>query len=312
MEIKTKSLKYTIGGDVVELNKKILRFGLIIIVISLIFTVIFASVYKLKNPIFLKMFVEKDVYVNEDSAYLNGLELKYITNISDNRKVVGINFKEQPNIEIIVSHNPMGYENFSFFDNNNSNKQTGDICGRYVVNTIYININKLDKKLNKIELNNAKVIFDDGSTLDTNIGRIILYRDTNNHEDIVEHISSSGSSDGTSSSDQRFKKDIKLLNVESTLLDDLKDYFDLSIGNIDYKNIYGTKYEKDKILSIHSKCKTSKSILEEYSFYDINPKLYYEDNKGNRSYIRIYNINHTPYNFDLKGIFRYLKSRGVI
>ncbi|NSJ92676.1 hypothetical protein G7A79_26765, partial [Coprococcus sp. MSK.21.13] len=195
---------------------------------------------------------------------------------------------------------------------NNSNKQTGDICGRYVVNTIYININKLDKKLNKIELNNAKVIFDDGSTLDTNIGRIILYRDTNNHEDIVEHISSSGSSDGTSSSDQRFKKDIKLLNVESTLLDDLKDYFDLSIGNIDYKNIYGTKYEKDKILSIHSKCKTSKSILEEYSFYDINPKLYYEDNKGNRSYIRIYNINHTPYNFDLKGIFRYLKSRGVI
>ena len=58
----------------------------------------------------------------------------------------------------------------------------------------------------KLKLNNAKVIFDDGSTLDTNIGRIILYRGTNNHEYIVEHISSGGCSDGTSSSDQRLKK----------------------------------------------------------------------------------------------------------
>ncbi|CDI48198.1 hypothetical protein BN906_00138 [Clostridium tetani 12124569] len=271
-----------------------------------------ASVYKLKNPVFLKMFVEKYVYVNEDSSFVDGLELKYITNISDNRKVIDINFKEQPNIEIIVSHNPMGYENFSFFDNNNSNKQIGDIYGRYIVNTIYLNINNLDKKFNEIELNNAKVSFDDGSTLDSNLGRIILYKDKNNHEDIVEHISSSGSSDGTSSSDKKLKKDIKLLNVESPLLDDLKDYFDISIGEINYKDISGVKYEKDKVLSTHSKFKTPKSIFEEYSFYDINPKLYYEDIKGNKSYIRIYNINHTPYNFDLKGMFKYLKSRSVI
>ncbi|KHO40384.1 hypothetical protein [Clostridium tetani] len=295
-----------------DLNKKILKFGLLLIIISLIFTIILASVYKLKNPVFLKMFVEKYVYVNEDSSFVDGLELKYITNISDNRKVIDINFKEQPNIEIIVSHNPMGYENFSFFDNNNSNKQIGDIYGRYIVNTIYLNINNLDKKFNEIELNNAKVSFDDGSTLDSNLGRIILYKDKNNHEDIVEHISSSGSSDGTSSSDKKLKKDIKLLNVESPLLDDLKDYFDISIGEINYKDISGVKYEKDKVLSTHSKFKTPKSIFEEYSFYDINPKLYYEDIKGNKSYIRIYNINHTPYNFDLKGMFKYLKSRSVI
>lgn len=42
--------------------------------------------------------------------------------------------------------------------------------------------------------------------------------------------------------DEKLKKDIKLLNVESPLLDDLKDCFDLSIGNINYKNIYGIKY----------------------------------------------------------------------
>lgn len=296
---------------IVELNKKILKLGLLLILLSLIFTIGFASVYRLKNPVFLKMFVEKYVYVNENSASLDGLELKYITNILDSRKVVGINFKEQPNIEIIVSPNPMGHENLSPFYNNSPNKQIGYIYGRYIVNTIYLNINNIDKKFNEIELNNAKISFDDGSTLDANLGRIILYRDKNNHEDI-EHISSSASSDGTSSSNKKLKKDIKLLNVESPLLEDLKDYFDLSIENIDYKDVSGVKYEKDTVLSIHSKFKTPKAIFEEYSFYDINPKLYYEDIKGNKSYIRIYNINHTPYNFDLKGMFNYLKSRSVI
>ncbi len=42
-----------------ELNKKILHIGLLLIGISLIFTIVFASVYKLENPIVIKMFIEK-------------------------------------------------------------------------------------------------------------------------------------------------------------------------------------------------------------------------------------------------------------
>ncbi|EJE7235867.1 hypothetical protein M5L40_004064 [Clostridium botulinum] len=297
-----------------EINKKILHIGLFLIGISLIFTIVFASVYKLENPVVIKMFIEKNIYtneVNENSALADGFELKYITNISDNRKIVNIKFKEKPDIEVTVSDDSLGYGDMPFF--NDINKQSENKYGIYVVNTIYISMNlkNIDKKFNEIELNNVKVTFNDGSTLNANLGRIILHKDESNFKDI-DHIGSSGSSDCEFSSEKRLKKNIKLLKVDTPLLDCIKDCFNISIDNIDYKNISGTKYEKDKVLSIYSKFKTPKSISEKYSYYDINPKLYYEDNKENRSYTSIDHISHTPDSFDFIGIFKYLKLRGVI
>ncbi|NFE82355.1 hypothetical protein, partial [Clostridium sporogenes] len=122
-----------------EINKKILHIGLFLIVISLIFTIVFASVYKLENPIVIKMFIEKNIYpneVNENSALADGFELKYITNISDNRKIVNIKFKEKPDIEVTVSADSLGYGDMPFF--NDINKQSKNKYGIHVVNTIYI------------------------------------------------------------------------------------------------------------------------------------------------------------------------------
>ena len=297
-----------------EINKKILHIGLFLIGISLIFTIVFASVYKLENPVVIKMFIEKNIYpneVNENSALADGFELKYITNISDNRKIVNIKFKEKPDIEVTVSDDSLGYGDMPFFYD--INKQSENKYGIYVVNTIYISMNlkNIDKKFNEIELNNVKVTFNDGSTLNANLGRIILHKDESNFKDI-DHIGSSGSSDCEFSSEKRLKKNIKLLKVDTPLLDCIKDCFNISIDSIDYKNISGTEHGKDKVLSIYSKFKTPKSISEKYSYYDINPKLYYEDNKGNRSYTSIDHISHTPDSFDFIGIFKYLKLRGVI
>ncbi|WP_434302803.1 hypothetical protein [Clostridium botulinum] len=295
-----------------ELNKKILYIGLFLIGISLVFTITFASVYKLENPVFLKMFVEKSTYPDEDFALLERFELKYITNISDNRKIVNMEFKENPEVEVIVSDDSFDHENMPFLNDISSN-QRANKYGIYVVNTIYFNMNlkNINKKLNKIELNNVKITFNDGNTLESNLGRIILHDDERNFKDI-DDIGSSGSFDGEFSSEKRLKKNIKLLKVDNPLLDCIKDCFNLSIDNTDYKNISGTKYEKDRVLSICSKFKTSKSIFEKYSYYDINPKLYYEDDKGNRSYTSIDHVSYTPDNFDFIGMFKYLRLRGVI
>ena len=295
----------------VELNKKILHIGFLLIGISLVFTITFVSVYKLENPVFLKMFIQKSIYPDEDFALLESFELKYITSISDNRKIVNMEFKEKPDIEVTVSNDSLGYGDMPFF--NDINKQSENKYGIYVVNTIYFNMNlkNIDKKLNEIELNNVKITFNDGSRLNANLGRIILHKDKRNFKDI-DHIGSSGSSDGEFSSERRLKKNIKLLKVDTPLLNCIKDCFNISIDNIDYKNISGTKYEKDKVLSIYFRFKAPKSIFEKYSYYDIDPKLYYEDNKGNRSYTSIDNISHMPDSFDFIGIFKYLKLRGVI
>lgn len=295
-----------------ELNKKILKIGLLLIILSLIFTMGFALAYRLENPVFLKMYVEQYISSN-DMNIVDGFELKYITNVSDNRKVIDIDFEEEPNIKVDVSYWPIGGGGFSFFNDNNYDEQRGDRYGRYAVHTIYLdmNLHDIDKEFYEIELNNVKVSFDDGSILDTDLGRVIIYKDKNEYKDI-EHLSSSGSSDGTSASHQRTKRDIKLLNINSPLLKELKEYFDISIGDIDYRHISGIEYEKDKSLNIYTKFEPPNDIVGKYTFYNIKPKLYYEDEEGNTSYIRIHNINYKSHNFDLKGIFKYLKARGEI
>jgi len=295
-----------------ELNRKILKFGLVLIALSLIFTVGFGLIYSLENPVFLKMYFEQYISSNEDSNVVDSFQLKYITNISDSRKVRYIHFEEEPNIEVSVSHWPIS-GGFSFFNNNNYNNQRGDIYGRYVLRTIYLklDLNNIDRGLYEIELNNAKIGFDDGSTVDINLGRIIIYKDESKMGDVYS-TGGSSSSDGTSSSYLRTEKDIRLLDVKSPLLDDLKDYFDLTIGNVDYREISGIEYKQGKSLDTYAKFKSPKGIVEKYTYYDIKPKLYYEDKEGKISYVRIYNINYTPYNFDLKGIFNYLRARGEI
>ncbi len=84
-----------------------------------------------------------------------------------------------------------------------------------------MNLKNIDKKFNEIELNNVKVTFNDGSTLNVNLGRIILHKDERNFKDI-DDIGSSGSSDGEFSSEKRFKKNIKLLKVDTPLLNCIK------------------------------------------------------------------------------------------
>lgn len=295
-----------------ELNRKMLRFGLILIVLSLIFTVGFSLVYRLKKPVFLKIYVERYPFGNQNSSIVENFQLKYITNMSDNRKVVAINFEEEPNIEVGVSHWSNGGGVFSLF-NNNYNNQSKDIYGRYALCTIYLemNLNNIGREFNEVELNNAKVKFDDGSTLDTDLGRIIIYK-VERKNDYIDSTSSSSSSDGTSSFSGRIKKDIKLLYVKSPLLEDLKDYFELFIDHIDYREVSGIKYEKDKYLVVNAKFKTPKDIVSQYTFYDIKPKLYFEDKKGNILYRRIYNIDYNPYDFNVRGIFKYLRARGEI
>lgn len=298
-----------------ELNRRIIKWGLILIGISLILTMVLAMVYKLENPVFLKMYIQESIYSNENSESVNNFELKYITNISDKRKVVGIDFKEEPNIQAIVSDNHLGGVSFSSFYNNNPNEQRGEIYGRYLVNTVYLDVNlsNINKNLNQFEINNMKIRFDDGSTLDTNIGRIIFQREESRQENSdYSFYSSSSSSDGTSFDEYTLNKDIKLLSMDSILLNELEKYFQISVGEINYKEILGTEYEKDTMLRINSKWKFPKSIVTKYSCYNINPKLYYEDDKGKKGYIIIHNISQRPYDFDLKGIFKYLKSRGEI
>lgn len=298
-----------------ELNNKILKIGLTLIFIILIFIISFVLVYRLDNPVFLKMYVEEYIVMENSKNIMENFELKYITNLSDNRKVVDIYFPEAPNIKAYVSNNFFGSSGFSFFNKSNQN-QTFERYGIYLLKTIYITGTYEDEEFDEIEINNAKVVFDDGSTLDVDLGRIILHGNYNilDHidSDYIGTVSASSSSSGKSNFTGAVEKYIKLKSIESPLFNDLGKYIDISINGNDYGKIKGLEFEDGETLTISSTFSSPNDILNKYTFYDIKPRLYYEDREGNTHYIIIYNINYTPYGFNTIEIFKYLKMRGEI
>lgn len=292
-----------------ELNNKILKYGLILIALTLILTVGFTLVNRLEKPVFLKVYAEEYVYENQETYSLQYFELKYITNIGDNRRVIDVYFEETPNVSADVSYSPFSYRSFLSF-NNRANYEIGDRYWIYSLNTIYLNIFIDSEEFDEIEIKKAVFTFNDGSNLEVDLGRIILYKDLKQED--LEHVSSRGSSDGTSSSTYTVKRDIKLMEVDSPIFEVIKDKIQITVGDYDYSQIEGVLFESGGRLNISSKFKVPDNIVEKYTYYRVHPNLYYENNKGDTSYVPIYNIHHFPHNFDGRGIFNYLKSRGEI
>ncbi len=309
-----------------ELNNKIFKYGLMLIILSLIFTIGFSLVYKLKTPVFLKMYVERSMTDYPNLNLVENFELKYITDVSDKRRIIDIQFKEEPNMEVFVSDRPAG-GGFSPFNNHNFNNQQDGIYGRYIIKPIYLRmeLNDINKEFFEVTLNNAKITFDDGSTQNIDLGEIILYKDERREDtdskptfDFVSGSSSSSFINGdnlssrTSTTGLEVNEDINLTEVKSPILDNVKDYIEISIDDIDYSQISGVEYEKGKVLNAYSKFEPPEDIVNKYIVYDMKPKLYYENKDGKISYTRIDNIDYIPYNFDLLGIFNYLRARGEI
>lgn len=292
-----------------ELNKKILNICLSLIIITVIATLTLIHIYKIKNPVFLKMFIEKPIDLYENCGSIESLQFKYITNIWDNKKISSIKFKNHPDIQVFISDN-----NLDFTLENNYNREEHGI---YTINTIYVNLGlkNLEKTFKEIEINDAIVFFNDGTMLDINLGQIVLYNYKNDKNSEICTIGNNTEINDTGTNaywDIEIEKNIKLLKLDSPLIHNLKDYFSASIGNNDYKNISELNYKKGEKSVIKLKIETLKSILGRYSLYDMSPKLYYKNKEEKKSYLRIENIHFDPYRFDLKGILNYLKLRGEI
>lgn len=290
-----------------EINKRILIIGLILIFISMIFSIGFVLYSKLDNPVFLLNYAQ--YHIPYDDEYYGDREfvLQYITNIDDKRKVESISFKEAPDVEFYASEYGSGRGSFFIFNGGGDNEE---IYGRYVVRPIFIKLSS-EKQFDEIELNNVKIRFNNGDEMEANIGRIILYTDRS-EENFLEHSSGGGSSDGTSYTYLEVKEDIILINVEFPILDEVEDFIELEIGGKNHLDISGVKYNKGDRLLINTKFNKPDDILSQYTLYDIRPKLYYKDVEGNIYNRIINNIHHFPYRFDFKGMFKYLKARGEI
>src|SRR5699024_2240912 len=138
----------------------------------------------------------------------------------------------------------------------------------------------------RLEFNDARIYFNNGDIIDVDLGRIILHT-VDEFGDYIETSSASSSSDGTSSSTNTLKEDIKLIQLESPLFKEAKNLYKIQIDGKDYEDIFGIQYNKGDILRIESSFRTPENILDKYSQFDLQPRLYFEDSNGEKSYINV-------------------------
>lgn len=290
-------------------NKRILKIGLVIISLSLIMSMAFALLTKVKNPVFLKNYIDSEYSISDGIYSECELILHYITNIDDDRYITDIAFHEAPpEMDVIASIHSFGIAFPNFYVGNSQ-----QVYGRYKVNTVYIrmDLNNIETEVEDLELNNAKIFFDNGTNLDVDIGRVRFYK----YEDGREYFggtSSGSSSDGTGYMSYEILRNMTLLNVQSTLLDSLSDTVEVKIGDVNYKDIENVAYKKGNSISMNYHRNYKNDIMSQYISYNISPKLTFQDSNGIIHHSRMREVRNSYHDFSFLGILKYLRARGEI
>lgn len=291
--------------------KKSLKISILLIIISLIISIGIKFSLKIDNPVFLKSYLDVNYYENEDMYSLSGysIELKYITNNGDKSKVVDIVFDKAPYLELYVGEDQsIGIPAFYSYENNNI-----ESYGSYDIHTVFIDLNmsRRNKKLEEvIELDKAKVYFDNGKIMEADLGKIILSK-YKEKESPLDSIAMNGSSDGSSQSIFYVTDNIFVSKVYSPLFEYSRDLFDFSIDKLGYLKEQDVVYNKNEHLYFTSKFYNIEDPSRKLSSYDIKPNIYFEDKNGNEYTKEVNNISYSP-NFNFKDIYIYLKSQGEL
>lgn len=291
-----------------KLNKKLIK-GVIILTGLLALASLAAMLHlRLDNLVFLEHYY--DLRVHQEGDYYQEFRLMYITNAHDKRVVNHVEFPEYPYISLSATE--QGFMNH--FPWESSNGQTpGEIHGRYSTRTIHCRISQVPSadELDGAVVKTARVFFNDGTQMDVNIGELHFY--VFGFDDrSFESVSSSGSSDGSSSSRYRAIEDVTLASVKNPMLERFEHRLDLKVNDHVIDGIDGLEIKEREYLEIRSKLYPGSDPRDVYTMVDIHPELTYEKSDGEMGKMRFYNIDSIYHGFNFMDLYRYLNAREVL
>ena len=265
---------------------------------------------RLDQPVFFHHYLDQRVSMDREVNYQGGgFNLKYITNLDDDRVVIDVEFPEFPDL---VVHSSEFYHTDHFNWGQNQGVSPGETYGRYSLRTVYCEIVDLqDDDFESAVVTKAKILFGDFSQILVDIGEIHLYRH-DYRERPFEHVSSTGSSDGSSSTNYRILEDMTLVGFESDLMKRFEDRISWKINGMMPDDAPGTELIEGSIFSVSSNIKPSEDIKSRFAIFDVQPELVFELADGSLVTQRFYNINSLYHHYSFKDIFSYLRERGEI
>ena len=300
------------------MTKKIslLRVCLILIVIITGICVGFSYYTRLKEPVFLKYCVATSAVPSITTGYQQpALELQYLTNNTDQREVIGLSFAEAPDYSFIATENAQYYGGSFTFFSNNSTPQLGEAIGPYRLRKVFLYMNNyfLEDWKGEVELNNALVNFNDGSSCKVNLGRILIYSDGATDNALLM-MNSTSSNQGIAETTFRAQQDLNNLKMESPLIEEASRKLELTLNTHFYNEIESLHLKRGDSLTVTSCDKSDPGMIDKndvYDVIDVRPLLTYDKENGTRGSIRIYDMMRRKYFYGYMDVLKCLIRRGV-
>lgn len=286
-------------------NKKILHIGLVTLVLSLLLSLGFVTYTRLDQPVFLYNYKESNILSVEGYYSKRHFNFSYITNAGDSRYVVGISFPGAEAIELSVV-DASTWLTPEFIHN----------YGHYTVRDVNVTVTDLDvtTRFEPLDLRKGTVTLDNGETFEVDFGRVVITNLGDNYP-TTQFISStsSGSSDQENHNISTFRasEDLELIRIESPLFQDLGSMLTLEINGLALKDIEGMMFKKDDRITVTTSIAPMREVNSTFTSYEVQPLLTWQDEKGESHTQILSHINYSPYRFQLSGILKYLRERGV-
>lgn len=247
-----------------DLNKKHVVIGIVLLIIAWIGNVFYYKKHVLKEPIFLKHYYD-------DGRF----DLHYIENINSKDKIM----------TIVLPEIGKEYVDFIEYANNSDHRY-------YKMKTIDIDTHQFDSKKyrNKV-ITKAEIQFYSGKVMNVNIGKIYLYSDEKK-EYVLKSFSPSASSNNSGSICFEVNTHIKIKDINSKFPDIINNKLNVRINEKDLKDVsFPIELKEGDMLDIRYSFKFNKNDVMGNYVYNFPLYISIEDSIGDKGFLSCY-ISH--------------------
>ena len=281
-----------------ERNRRILIFSQAFVAIVLALSLAIVTVMRLDHPVFIENYKDLRVYLTNGYYTADYLSLNYLANSTDERNVISVSFKGAEDLEVL------SYEN-SWPDN-------GQRVGRYTLRTVQLVVNGYTSasKGHIRTLEDAVILFSDGTSMEVNLGSISIYAVST--DDTLKRMRMSSSSDGYSDMEYQVMKDITINSLESDSYAIMTEVFDIKVNDLPLDRIAGTKILQGQRVTVSARIRQDEFNYKALSSFQLTPSLVFTDNDGNQQVEKLDPISKDVWNLDTWNAILYLKARGEL
>lgn len=283
-------------------NLKTLKYGVISIVLLFVINVAFYIQLKISEPVFLKHYY--DLYIHHSGTLI---DIHYIADSSDERRIANIEFPQMPEefarlSKIYDGFGPNEGQKFAHFKYN------------VVSGSILYDTEVESEEIDSVVIDKAIITYSNGDKQEVDIGKIIIHKNFYPN-DFIDTSYNSSSSDFTSSTGIRPTENITIESIGSTIDEKTSGFLVQTLDGVDFKDLtFPIKVARGEEMDIKSKFLYNTDNIKKYNVYEVHQLITSTNEEGSVGKHRLLNIDYEPIHAfsNERGIIKYLKLRGIL